>query len=586
VIKRILGFLQSAKWLVLLPLLLASFVAVSRFMELRNEPLQGDAGEYFEMGLSIRQTGIMLSPYEAAVSAERGIAYPVLLAPFAGGSEVSAHARVRALNAALFVLCTACVYLLAAAFGNLAGVAAASVWALNPLSSSYAAQGGIEIFYTFCLLLSFLLFRRWLETKLFRWAALAGLGFGFSIICRSVLFVFPPVAAFLAWYLVRPQKRQIAVFLVAACLPVALWAARNARLFGQFVPLERGRANVILFDSSRGMPGDRGLLEVFSEAQAASPAFNALSHEDKLLSLGETARRNIYAHPFSFAAGSVRRAFGMAYIYCRQGLWLIPFVLAGFYFLWRRGKPETWVPYAAVLVYGILVYSPLSVSDRFMLPFFPFYFALASAPLIAAVPHPEEDSLFKAWCGRGAAVVVCGLFAASGLVMLSEGLRTRPGDGRLLSVPVEKSFSDPLRKSAFLVRRGIALDREGNKTAAAQAFEAAEAIKPVNPEAPLSLCALLLEKNKFEDACAACARAADAARLAGNAALLAAAETQGAEASRLAREFPRTSLPQFPEKEKASPVVRKKRAPKARKVTKVSSRQVRESPSRRKKNRR
>jgi len=581
-LKRILEFLQNARWLVMLPLMLASFAAFSGFQELRNEPLRGDAWEYREMGLSIRETGIMLSPYEAAASAERGILYPAIIAPLTSGSEASSNKKIRALNALLFVFCAGGVYLLAAPFGNLAGVGAGCLWALNPLAVSYAAQGSIEMFYAFCVLLALLLFRRWLDTKLYRWAALAGSAFGVSIICRSVLFLFPPAAALLAWYLARPPKRQVVIFLLAACLPVALWAARNVRLFGEFVPLERGRASIILFDSSRGLPGDRGLSEVFDEAQSVYPAFNGLGHEDKLLALGEIARRNIYSHPFSFAAGSVKRAFGMAYVYCRQGLWLIPFVLAGLYLLWRRGKPALWVPYAAVIAYGILIYSPLSVSDRFMLPFFPFYFALASAALMAARPYAEDDA--AAWSrsyalAAGAIVFLC---AAVIFVIAAEWIKTKSGDGRFLSVPVENSFSDPVRKSAFLVRRGMALNRMGNKTAAAQAFESAETIKPVNPEAPLSLCVLLIEKNKFEDAFAACGRAADAARIDGNAGLLAAAESQGAEALRLAREFPRTALPQFPEREKAATVITKKRAPRVKKPARVSSKKARKT-SRRKK---
>lgn len=137
-----------------------------------------------------------------------------------------------------------------------------------------------------------------------RWAA-CGLVLGLSLVTRSTLLVWPPVLA-AALVLARPEPgvlRRAGLLLACAYAFTAVWAVRNAALFGRLVPFEDGMGWHMLWQGSTSVEGiqpDENLPEplrtyFFAKDPRIGPASK------------ELAVANITAHPLRYAGYCLRR---------------------------------------------------------------------------------------------------------------------------------------------------------------------------------------------------------------------------------------------------------------------------------------
>ncbi len=112
----------------------------------------------------------------------------------------------------------------------------------HPATLIAESRGGVEILFTFLLVLFFLLLDRALTNGGGRYYALAGVVLGLTVLVRSTPMLFP---IFLLGYLLIFERRRIAmavicrniaVLLVAMFAVLSPWIIRNYGLSGRFVP--------------------------------------------------------------------------------------------------------------------------------------------------------------------------------------------------------------------------------------------------------------------------------------------------------------------------------------------------------------
>ena len=137
-----------------------------------------------------------------------------------------------------------------------------------------------------------------------RWAA-CGLVMGLSLVTRSTLLVWPPLLA-AGLMLARPSEgalRRAGLMLACAYAFTAVWAVRNAALFGRLVPFEDGMGMHMLWQGSTSVEGiqpDENLPEplrtyFFAKDPRIGPASKVLALE------------NIAADPLRYAGYCLRR---------------------------------------------------------------------------------------------------------------------------------------------------------------------------------------------------------------------------------------------------------------------------------------
>jgi hypothetical protein len=185
-------------------------------------------------------------------------------------------------------------------------------------------------------------------------AAAAGLSAGFSMLVRSPLFAFPPLAA--AWGLLRGGRagrtgRGLAaagLFIVCAYLPLAPWAGLNYSLFDSFIPLEESRP------ASNVIAGAKGL--VFT-MEGDARAFAGISRDESVYAW---AARTVLADPGAYA-GAVLRRLAAAFM---MSPWL--FLLAGAGLALCRSPGNLFTAFMAG--YFILVHCLLAIEPRYFQP--------------------------------------------------------------------------------------------------------------------------------------------------------------------------------------------------------------------------
>lgn len=185
-------------------------------------------------------------------------------------------------------------------------------------------------------------------------AAAAGLAAGFSMLVRSPLFAFPPLAA--AWGLLRGGRggrsgRGLAaagLFIVCAYLPLAPWAGLNYSLFDSFIPLEESRP------ASNVIAGAKGL--VFT-MEGDARAFAGISRDDSVYAW---AAKTVLADPGTYAVAVLRRLAAAFMI----SPWL--FLLAGAGLALCRSPGNLFTAFMAA--YFILVHCLLAIEPRYFQP--------------------------------------------------------------------------------------------------------------------------------------------------------------------------------------------------------------------------
>lgn len=185
-------------------------------------------------------------------------------------------------------------------------------------------------------------------------AAAAGLAAGFSMLVRSPLFAFPPLAA--AWGLLRGGRAvrsgrglaAAALFVVCAYLPLAPWAGLNRSLFDSFIPLEEARP------ASNVIAGAKGL--VFT-MEGDARAFAGISRDESVYAW---AAKTVLADPGAYARAVLRRLAAAFML----SPWL--FLLAGAGLALCRSPGNLFTAFLAG--YFILVHCLLAIEPRYFQP--------------------------------------------------------------------------------------------------------------------------------------------------------------------------------------------------------------------------
>jgi 4-amino-4-deoxy-L-arabinose transferase-like glycosyltransferase len=173
-------------------------------------------------------------------------AFPVVLALLGAPSRIL---LMRLVHAVVIALGTLLIFELGrCTFGERCGIAAALIWALDPL---LVASGGLlyaESLAALTLVLAILVALRAARSDRLTLAAAIGLVLGVLTQLRAVGFVLLPV--FLLWTAVAPGRSarrrivHVAVVVAAYGLVLTPWIYRNYAVHGRFVPVARSGDNV------------------------------------------------------------------------------------------------------------------------------------------------------------------------------------------------------------------------------------------------------------------------------------------------------------------------------------------------------
>lgn len=342
-------------------------------------PGDADEAQYVQLGqrLAARDGSYSLggSPGEEAF---RAPLYPVLIA-LAAGPRPEGLGRVRAAQCLLGLGEAVLVFGLAAFLSSpAAGAIASLVFAVNPPQIASETSFYINALYGFLVLLAAACLARFAERPSGRGAACAGLAVGLSAACRSPLLPLGLAAAALT--AVRPEfgarrtRTRLAGILLASTLaPLAPWTLRNAVALHEFVPLERGAADVNIFT------GSLGIIETVKNrdvpamaARLGLPPGPGEAYRRALLAL---ALRQYAAHPLRSVVSTARRLALLIRQTGREvGAPLLLLALAG---PWACRRRRAGAALAGVVAYFWLVHSPFSVNDRYTVPLVPLVCVLA-----------------------------------------------------------------------------------------------------------------------------------------------------------------------------------------------------------------
>lgn len=270
-------------------------------------------------------------------------------------------------------------------------------------------------------------------------SAAAGFAAGMTLLIRTPLFPFPPLAVIYAWAGRRDWRRWAlgsAVFLLLAYLPLLPWARVNRFLTGRATLLEQERpvSNLIT-----------GALGYTFTIEGDARALAGISKEENAY---RWAARTVAGNPGRYAAAVVRRAWHVFLM----SPWL--FLLAGAGLLLARSRENRFL--AFFCAYFVLLHCLLSVEERY---FYPLRCALAlmaaaggwellkkrglalpgrerdyfTAPLFSAAALLSLAALAVIWRYPGA--------AREPLAALTQELRERPGEAWLHEKRGEELFS-------------------------------------------------------------------------------------------------------------------------------------------------
>jgi tetratricopeptide (TPR) repeat protein len=279
-------------------------------------------------------------------------------------------AAMRFCVAAFIIAATLLVFALGGLLGSLwGGLLAAALWEKH-FRSLGVDTGFYKYFFYMPFVLTALGLMIWRARKPTPWrTCLLAIAVGASLMYRSPLVFFP---AFLAlWELLAARRRRSsmdwlnALILCAAPLLFLLpWTLMNWRLRREFVPLERGAADINMVLGALGIVqgGHAPGLEVA----------NALSGGRTGSVLG-WCLQEISRHPFRYARGVGQRLLLVLRLF---NVWALPAVYA----LYSFRKKEEFRQAGLFLLYFIGIHCLMAVSADYFEPLWPLIFALAAAP--------------------------------------------------------------------------------------------------------------------------------------------------------------------------------------------------------------
>lgn len=237
----------------------------------------GDSQQYLLLAGNLRTRGAF--SWNSEPNCFRTPGYPVLLALL--GGNVTLVIVLQSVLGALAVFLTGQTGRLA--FGEKAGLVAASFLALDVPSVFYAGLVMAETSLVFLLVLGTYLFLR-------RWYWLAGLVLGLAVLVKpiAVVVLFPLLAALV----VRRSWKALAVFLVVFTVVPGLWLARNLWRFQRVGLTSLGGANMLythaaaLRAAQKGIARDSARLELAAEFGTRIESDNPLEASAELTRVG------------------------------------------------------------------------------------------------------------------------------------------------------------------------------------------------------------------------------------------------------------------------------------------------------------
>ncbi|MCC6763060.1 MAG: sulfatase [Deltaproteobacteria bacterium] len=335
--------------------------------------------------------------------------------------------------------------------GSRVGLVAAALLAAYPGHVFFAALVLSETLFT-CLVCGLLLAAvAWLAgaggTRPLRWVAW-GLGVGATTLVRaeSVVLVLVPAASLAAAGERRAAARVFAAALAGTLLALAPWTARNARVFGAFVPTSTGFGRTLWIGHNPDATG--GMTQTIQDAMAraietagvspATPAGElavdrllrtqaiafALAHPGRELALTPRRAAHLFrgdhvwqawygpGTPRIAPSAEARRLLGVGSNVAYAALGVL--AVAG-WFLRARETRSAWRPVTAFVVVWIALFTAIYGDPRFHHVLIPIACLLAANGLLAAVrpvrARSERRDALPSATGRGPATT---LFACSG----------------------------------------------------------------------------------------------------------------------------------------------------------------------------
>lgn len=225
-----------------------------------------------------------------------------------------------------------------------------------------------QLFYALLIVLYLNMEAAW-DSRAGAWSGFAaGLALGFTLLVRSPLFLFPPLALYLRFSSAgRPFKlslKKALPFLLGAYVLLVPWTRMNYFLFHKFIPFEYGRAEENIITAVKGtvytMEGDE-------------MALAGLKGSD---SVYKWAAAEIAAHPGRYALGYARRVWHVALLFPYL------FALAFLTLIAGRKRPDRLL--IALVLYFILIHCLLSIEERY---FYPLTYLLGFI-IVSGLPAP------------------------------------------------------------------------------------------------------------------------------------------------------------------------------------------------------
>ncbi|MEI7529357.1 MAG: hypothetical protein WCK76_10475 [Elusimicrobiota bacterium] len=332
------------------------------------------------------------------------------------------------------------IYALAYALGAAGGRRVRGLFFVFPLLIMDLAGAGMEaeqIVFTFLLLLYLNLENRRLLRPGPAAAIVSGLCLGMTMLVRSPLFAFPPLAALREFTAgAGPLKKKLvraALFLAAAYILLIPWIRVNRTLFGQFIPFEQERSSCNIITAVKGsvftMEGD----------------CRALAGLPRDASVYSWAVKEVAAHPLDYAAGVAKRLWQVFLMFPV----LIPLALMG---LALARKKENLLP-ASLAGYFILIHCLLSIEARY---FYPLRYLLA---LIASAGAFELFSRRPASEERCSGAALYALFSVLMLFALAAEYRllVYPGRAENPLIAADRELARYPRDPWLLKKKGYLL---------------------------------------------------------------------------------------------------------------------------------
>ena len=339
--------------------------------------------EYFDLGQNLAEFKVL--GWRSEPSAFRGVIFPAFLSATEdyGSSGRPAAPRIEALLASLEIPLAG--WVACELHSPLAGLAAGALVAFHPDLSRLSTPYEIEDFYAWLMMLVVVALTAWARAPNAGRSWALGLATSVSLLCRSVLFLFPPVLAL-------SRRRGAWTVALASYLFLTPWVARNAWQFHRFIPCEDHAATRNFFAATLGVVEN---VDGPYQDVLAGRVLPGGDGEGRLATMRAAAFKIIVAAPGAYARSCLKR---LAYLLRLHGPVIL---LAGLGVLLLRHDPG--VAAAGLLcAYFILIYVPMTLEARYLKPLLPCLLTLAGCALAELARRAGPQRAAPALSGRSA----------------------------------------------------------------------------------------------------------------------------------------------------------------------------------------